>query len=43
MPYQMNDINVGVLIGANCSKATELVEVTAIQKEIPHTFRRLLR
>ena len=39
----MNDINVGVLIGANCSKATELVEVTAIQKEIPHTFRRLLR
>lgn len=43
MAYQVTDINVGVLIGANCSKAAELVEVIAIQKEIPHIFRRLLR
>ena len=43
MAYQVNDINVGVLIGANCSKAIELVEVISTQTETPYTFRKLLR
>lgn len=47
MVCQENDVNVGVLNGANCSKAIESVPkivtpiVTPNQKEGPYAFRTL--